>query len=186
VLPPMTKGREQQNGWSKPVKQPVIQTEFMSSISGVSSATTPYYQTTNQSGSGQLVQNFNDIGTALQSGDLSAAQSALTTFQQSLQGEAQTTASQPFGKNSQANTDYQSLTSSLQSGDLASAQKTFTSLQKDLKPTQTTQAAHKGCHHHHHSSSATSATPAATAASSTTNSNSSSPVDSDGSLNVFA
>jgi len=161
----------------------------MSSISSVASATSPY-QTTNQSGFSQLVQNFNAIGTALQSGDLSSAQSALTTFQQSVQGSSQATASQPFGKNSQANTDYQSLTSSLQSGNLASAQKAFTSLQKDLKPTQTTQAAHKG-HHHHHSASATAATTAATTASSSTtnsstSSNSDSAVGSDGSLNTFA
>ena len=174
-------GRDQPNVWSKPVKQPIIQTKFMSSISSVSSATTPYNQTTNQGGFGQLVQNFNAIGSALQSGDLSTAQSALTTFQQSLQGGSQTTASQPFGKNSQANTDYQSLTSSLQSGDLAGAQKAFASLQNDLKPTQSTHAAHKG-HHHHHGSSATAAAPAATTSGSTTGS----VVGSDGSLNAIA
>jgi ribosomal protein S20 len=160
----------------------------MSSISGVSPVTNPY-QTNDQAGYGQMVQNFNAIGSALQSGDLTTAQSALTAFQQALPGSSSTSTSQPFGKNSQANTDYQSLTSSLKSGDLASAQKAFTSLQKDLKPAQTTQAAHKG-HHHHHSSSATAATPAATTASptvsSSTSSTSDSAVGSDGSLNTFA
>jgi hypothetical protein len=160
----------------------------MSSISSVSPVTNPY-QPNYQAGYGQMVQNFNAIGSALQAGDLTTAQSALTTFQQALPGSSSTSASQPFGKNSQANTDYQSLTSSLQSGNLASAQKAFTSLQKDLKPAQTTQAAHKG-HHHHHSASATAATPAATTTSSTTNSstssNSDSAVGSDGSLNAFA
>jgi hypothetical protein len=164
----------------------------MRSISSVSPVNNPY-QTNYQSGFGQMVQNFNAIGSALQAGDLTTAQSALTTFQQALPGSSSTSASQPFGKNSQANTDYQSLTSSLQSGNLASSQKAFTSLQKDLKPAQTTQAAHKG-HHHHHSSSATAATSAATTTSSivssttnsSTNSNSDSAVGSDGSLNTFA
>ena len=160
----------------------------MSSISSVSPVTNPY-QTNYQAGYGQMVQNFNAIGSALQAGDLTTAQSALSTFQQALPGSSSTSASQPFGKNSQANTDYQSLTSSLQSGNLASAQKAFTSLQKDLKPAHTTQAAHKG-HHHHHSASATAATLSATTASSTTSSstssNSDSAVGSDGSLNTFA
>jgi ribosomal protein S20 len=158
----------------------------MSSISSVSPVTNPY-QTNYQAGYGQMVQNFDAVGSALQSGDLATAQSALTTFQQALPGSSSTSASQPFGKNSQANTDYQSLTSSLQSGNLASAQKAFTSLQKDLKPAQSTQATHKG-HHHHHSSSATAATTASSTVNSTTNSStgSDSAVGSNGSLNTFA
>lgn len=137
----------------------------MSSISSVSSATNPYLPP-NQNGYGQFGQDFNAIGSALQSGDLSTAQSALATFQQDLQGNSQTPASQPFGKNSQANTAYQSLVSALQSGNLSDAQKAFGSLQTDLK------AAHKGHHHHHHASSvASSTTPAtSTTASSATDS----------------
>ena len=127
----------------------------MSSISSVSSSTIPYL-TTNQSGFGQFGQDFRAIGSALQSGDLSTAQSALATFQQDLQGNSQTPANQPFGKNSQANTDYHSLVSALQSGNLSDAQKAFASLQTDLK------AAHKGHHHHHHSSSVASSTTPAT------------------------
>ena len=152
----------------------------------MSPVTNPY-QTNYQAGYGQMVQNFDAVGSALQSGDLATAQSALTTFQQALPGSSSTSASQPFGKNSQANTDYQSLTSSLQSGNLASAQKAFTSLQKDLKPAQSTQATHKG-HHHHHSSSATAATTASSTVNSTTNSStgSDSAVGSNGSLNTFA
>jgi hypothetical protein len=122
----------------------------MSSISSVSS-TTNLYQPANQNGFGQFVQDFQAIGSALQSGDLSTAQSALATFQQDLQGNSQTSSSQPFGKNSQANSDYQNLVSALQSGNLSNAQQAFASLQTDLK------AAHKG-HHHHHSSSATAST----------------------------
>jgi hypothetical protein len=158
----------------------------MSSISSVSSATNPY-QTTNQNGFAQIAQAFQAVGSALQSGDLSTAQSALASFQQTLQAGAQsnsqTSANQPFGKNSQANTDYQNLTSALQSGSLSGAQQAYTSLQNDLKSTQSAHSAHKG-HHHHHSSSATSSTSSST--TSATSSTTSSTVGSDGSLNAVA
>ena len=108
----------------------------MSAISSVTSTGNPY-QTTTQNGYAQIVQDFNDIGSALQSGDVSAAQTALSAFQQDLPGNSQATASQPFGQNSQANTDYQSLASALQSGNLSSAQKAFANLQKDLQSAQT-------------------------------------------------
>jgi hypothetical protein len=103
----------------------------MSSISSVTSAINPYL-TTNQNGLGQSFKDVKAIGSALQSGYVSTAQSALAKFQQGLQGNPQTSANQPFGKNSQANTDYQSLTSALQSGDLSGAQKALSSLQTDL------------------------------------------------------
>jgi len=135
----------------------------MSSISSVSSATNPY-QVSNQNGFDQTIQDFKAIGSALQSGSLSTAQSALATFQQAVQGNSQTPSNQPFGKNSQANADYQSLTSALKSGDLTGAQKAFASLQTDLK---SAQSAHKG-HHHHHNSSATSSTTPSTTPSTTT------------------
>jgi len=128
----------------------------MSSISSVSSSN-PAYQNYNTSNIKQTIQDFQAIGNALQSGDVSSAQSALTTFQQALATttNSQSTANQPFGKNSQANTDYQSLVSALQSGNLGTAQQAYSSLQTDLKP------AHKG-HHHHHGSSTTSPTTTAT------------------------
>jgi DNA-binding FadR family transcriptional regulator len=125
----------------------------MSSVASVSSSTNPYQ--TSQSNFAQFMQDFKAIGSALQSGNLSSAQSALAAFQKDLQGNSQSstssTTNQPFGKNSQANTDYQSLVTALQSGDTAGAQKAFTSLQSDLK------TGHKG-HHHHHGSSTTTDT----------------------------
>jgi ribosomal protein S20 len=165
----------------------------MSNISSLS-ATTSTDPTANQIPMSQLVQSFKAVSSALQSGDLSSAQSAFSTFQQALQGNSSAASAQPFGKNSQANTDYQSLTSSLQSGNLASAQKAFTSLKNDLQSTSaggTTQSAHKGHHHHHHAASATSSSPSATTTPATTASNnqangSYSSVGSDGSLNVTA
>jgi hypothetical protein len=130
----------------------------MSTISSVSSAT-GLYQPANQGSFSQSVQDFQAIGSALQSGDLTSAQSALAAFQQDLPASSQTSSNQPFGANSKANSDYQSLVSALQSGNLSNAQQSFASLQTDLKATS------KSHHHHHHSSSTTSST---TAASSTT------------------
>jgi hypothetical protein len=127
----------------------------MSNISSVASATNPY-AITNQNPFEQSFSDLKAIGTALQSGDLTGAQNALTAFQQNLPGSSQTSASSPFGKNTQANQDYQALNTALQSGDQAGAQKAYASLQSDLK------AAHKG-HHHHRASATPPATPAASA-----------------------
>jgi len=154
----------------------------MSNISSVNSANNPI-QPPNQDGFAQIVKSFQAIGSALQTGDVATAQSALTSFQQALQGNApansQAATSQPFGKNSQANTDYQNLTSALKSGNLTTAQQAFSSLQNDLKSAQSTKAAHRG-HHHHRTASATSSTSTATTPAT------SSTVDADGNLNVLA
>jgi hypothetical protein len=131
----------------------------MSSISSLSSVTSPF-QTASQSGSDQFIKDFKALGSALDSGNLSAAQTALATFQQDLQGDSpnsatQSSSNQPFGKNSAANKDYQTLVSALQSGDTSGAQKAFASLQADLKGTQGVQGVKGHHHHHHHHSSAT-------------------------------
>lgn len=133
----------------------------MSSVSAVTSTTNPY-ETTNQSTLGKMVQDFGAIGSALSSGDLSTAQSALATFQQDLQGNSQTSSSQPFGNNSQANSDYQNLVSALNSGNVSSAQKAFASLQNDL--TSSSKTHH---HHHHHHGSSGSSTESASGSSTT-------------------
>jgi hypothetical protein len=149
----------------------------MSNISSISGSTTPY-QISNQADFTQFVQDFKGIGSALQAGDLSTAQSALATFQQDLQGNSQAPANQPFGKNNPANNDFQTLASALQAGDVKAAQKAFDSLQTDLK------TARKG-HHHHHSAGTTPTT--ATPTSKTTSSVVDSNGDSDAShLNLTA
>jgi hypothetical protein len=66
-----------------------------------------------------------------------------------LQNNPQTSANQPFGNNSQANTDYQSLVGALQTGNLSNAQKAFSSLQTDLQAAQTSTKTGGGHHHHH-------------------------------------
>jgi hypothetical protein len=141
----------------------------MSNISSVSPTTNLY---SNQAGFSQSFKDLKDIGSALQSGDLSTAQSALSTFQQQLQGSSSASSSQPFGSNAQANKDYQSLSTALQSGDTKGAQQAFASLKTDLK------SAQKGGHHHHHG-----APPAAPA---TSTSSTASLVSTTGSVNTTA
>lgn len=128
----------------------------MSSISSASSTTNPY-QATNLNAFTQFVNDFNAIGSALQSGNLSDAQSALATFQQDLPGNSQTSTNPPFGNNSQANADYQSLVSALKSGNLADAQQAYASLQNDLQGTEAGKS-----HRHHHGSSDSDTTQTAT------------------------
>ncbi len=106
------------------------------SLSGISS-TTPSYTSPLQNGFKQRADDFTALKTALQSGDISAAQSAFKTFKQDIQ-----TAKSPSGS-SQPSQDFQSLESALSTGDISSAQKAFAAFQADV------QAAHKSHHHHH-------------------------------------
>jgi hypothetical protein len=119
-------------------------------VSSVSSATS-LYQPENQALFQQQAQDFNTLASALQSGNLSTAQSAFTSWQQDLTSIAppnqqSTQQSQPFGSNSQANSDFQSLSSALQSGDISSAQQAFANLKQDLQSSGSV----RGHHHHHH------------------------------------
>jgi hypothetical protein len=118
-------------------------------VSSVSSATS-LYQPENQALFQQQAQDFNTLASALQSGNLSTAQSAFTSWQQDLTSIAppnqqSTQQSQPFGSNSQANSDFQSLSSALQSGDISSAQQAFANLKQDLQSSGSVRG-----HHHHH------------------------------------
>lgn len=81
-----------------------------------------------------LTKILQAVSSALQSGNIAAAQRALAKFQNQLQGNASTSASQPFGNNSQANSAYQNLVSSIQSGNLSVAQQALSSLKTDLTP----------------------------------------------------
>jgi hypothetical protein len=93
----------------------------------------------------KMTHDLEVIGSKLKSGNLSAVQTALSTFQQNVQGNP------PFGMNSQANTDYQNLMADVQSGDLPAAQKNFDRLQTDLKPEKTSTKSGSGDQHHHSS-----------------------------------
>ncbi|MGP8201497.1 MAG: hypothetical protein ACLQU4_18560 [Limisphaerales bacterium] len=141
----------------------------MSSISSTFPATNPY-QATNLSAFTQFVNDFNAIGSALQSGNLADAQSAMAEFQQDLPSQLQTT-NQPFGNDTQANTDYQKLAGALNAGNLADARQAYAGLQNDLQGTGKS-------HRHHHRGAADSDTTDAAA----TNANASSSSDSPDSL----
>lgn len=132
----------------------------MSSISSASAATDPY-QATNLGAFVQFVNNFNAIGNALQSGDVSDAQNALAQFQQlnlPSTGASASSTTQPFGNNTQANTDFKNLATALQTGDLTGARSAYASLQNDLQGT----AAGKTRRHHHHAAENPDATTAPT------------------------
>ncbi len=92
----------------------------------------------------QFQTNFDNLGDALQSGDLTAAQQAFSTL---LQGT-------PSNNNSQGTiqSDFDALGKALDSGDINAAKTAFSKLEQDM---QTLKASH---HHHHHKQAAQSDT----------------------------
>jgi outer membrane protein assembly factor BamD (BamD/ComL family) len=116
-------------------------------ISGVSNNNT--MQQAWQTNMQQRKQDFSQLGSALQSGDLASAQKAFTDLQ-SLQpggtaqgsGGAATNSTNNSSGNTSSN-DFAALGQALQSGNLTDAQNAFAKIQSDMQ-------AHKGGHHHHH------------------------------------
>ena len=90
-------------------------------------------------------QKMQQLGQALQSGNLSAAQSDFATLQAAVSQPATTTGS-TSNPVAQA---FNQLSTDLQSGSLSSAQKDFSALQQDLQNNLSTDH----LHHHHHLSS---------------------------------
>jgi hypothetical protein len=134
-------------------------------VSSVSS-TLSTYQTDVQSPRNQSVQAFKALQSALQSGDLSGAQTAFAALQKDLQPPSPTTPASSAARQStqisQGGQDLETLANALSSGDLSGAQQAFASLQQDLQGTGRA-GRH---HHHHHGGSANSTTQASQAASS--------------------
>jgi ribosomal protein S20 len=124
------------------------------SVTGVSSSSTTaqMYQSSNAN---PFKQDFNDLATALQNGNLQAAQDAFTKIQELHQ---QKEAKKSNNGNSNQNgsnpikTDMTALQQALQSGDLKASQDAFTKLQEDMK------SAQKNGHHHNASASAATST----------------------------
>ena len=89
----------------------------------------------------QFKQDFQAVQTALQSGDLSAAQDAFSKLQELQKQHAPKNGS---GQNSSnpMQKDMSALQSALSSGNLQDAQSAFSQLQTDMKA--------KGAHHGHH------------------------------------
>ena len=114
-------------------------------ISSISSSSQNVSQTNLQAAFKQRSQDMNALQSALQNGDISAAQTAFATVQKNMPTSGQGSQS---GPSSQA---MQSLQSALQKGDISGAQTAFTSLQSTMKT---------GHHHqHHHAAAAASSTP---------------------------
>lgn len=103
----------------------------------------------------KLKQEFKQLGSDLQAGDLTAAEADFTTLQQDLPQAASSSTSQSTDSIAQ---EFNQLSQDLQAGDLKAAQQDYATIQKDFqaKATQGSEGAEK---HHHHSdgSSSTSA-----------------------------
>jgi DNA-binding FadR family transcriptional regulator len=112
----------------------------------------------------QWKQDFKQLATALQSGDLTGAQKAfqaLQQLQQSNQPGGQSSNGQPgSSSNNPIQNDFAALGKALSSGDLSGAQSAFSQLQTDMQAAGPNgasggvQSAHHGHHHHRHVSSA--------------------------------
>ena len=150
----------------------------MSAVCGISSGSNSY-QNVMQSNWKQQQQDFQDMITAIQSGNLTGAQQALTAIQGS---NAQNTSSsntqsvsqvgsagQLSNQNNSILTDYNNLASALSSGDLTAAQQAFTSLQQDIQNTQNAGQVHHHHHHHHYPQNATATSTGSDGSTSTTN-----------------
>ena len=140
----------------------------MSSISFGSSIPVSY-QSQTQGPAQQLQANVKQLAQSLQSGDLSGAQKAYTSLQQTLGTDA-SSSTNPLNK------DLSSLGQALQSGNLSGAQQAFAQLGQDAQTSAGSEAGGKshGAHHHHHHAGGT--TGAASLATSTQPSTAGSPI----------
>ncbi|MFI5303206.1 MAG: hypothetical protein ACHQYP_00300 [Nitrospiria bacterium] len=130
------------------------------------------YQVNAQATNQKVQQNLSNLGSALQSGNLTGAQQALTAFEQVLNMSKTGNPSQTFSSssgNNKLSSDLSALENDLKSQNTTSAQADFNQLIQDLQSVQ------KG-HHHHHShyaqSNSNGQNPAANATNSFSNSSS--------------
>ena len=94
-------------------------------VSGISSAAHPH-EITVESGSSRIAQGFAAIGSAIQAGDLAAAQEALLAFEHDLQRNPQMSPpGKLFGENGPLSGDLQTLQIAIQSNDRANARATL-------------------------------------------------------------
>jgi len=142
------------------------------SISGISS-TQNCYQTGSQSPVQGLGSNMQQLGAALQSGNLSSAQQAYSAVESSLTniqgGSAGGSSGQGGSFLSQLQQSMSQIGSDLQSGNVSAASTAFTSLQQTLQGAAALsgQTGQVGYHHHHHGGGGAQATASSTAAGAT-------------------
>lgn len=131
-------------------------------------STTPgVYVATPSSDKKKPYDDFTSLAQALQSGDLSAAQTAFQSFQTDIQKSSGK--QNPFTSNPQISKDMDALQSALKSGDTTGAQKAFETLKQDLRNV----AGHT--HHHHHHKTNTDSSSQTSSTSSTTSTDTSQP-----------
>lgn len=81
----------------------------------------------------QVRQNFQQLATAIQNGDLSGAQAAYSSIQQLLGSGSASSWSSNSGGSATLQNDFSALGSALQSGDISQAQSAFSQLQSDAR-----------------------------------------------------
>lgn len=123
----------------------------------------------------QFRSDFASLLSAVKSGDMSAAQQALTAVESDRAASNATYSAQPTQGKGPLSTDLQSLFAAVQQGDTSAAQQALTQFQTDAQQqAQTRGAQGHGHHHHHHQQSSTDspttgATDAATIGTAITN-----------------
>lgn len=138
-----------------------------------------------QTSAQQINQDFKQLSSSLQAGDMAAAQQAYSAMQQLLPDQSQSSQQVPSGA-SPIGSDFKALGQALQSGDLSSAQSAFSQLKTDLSQNGSTPAGSlikglRGHHGHHHHVSSTPDTDSSSSASSSASSSSTSTTDGSGS-----
>ena len=105
------------------------------SIDGISSTYSAYQPSSAQGNFKQIRQDFKNLATALQSGDLSGAQDAFSALQHALQSVQQNRQSQSQSSSTQDkfSADIAALGKALEAGDLTAAQDAFKQLQQDMQ-----------------------------------------------------
>lgn len=105
----------------------------------------------------QIKSEFQQLGQALQSGNLTQAQSDFATLSQNLSAVAQSRGvTTPATNNSPAAQAFAQLGQDLQSGNLQGAQQDFTNLKQDAQRSSSQQVGVHHGHHHHHAESSQS------------------------------
>jgi hypothetical protein len=147
------------------------------SIPLISAITNAYhaYQTSGQNKFAQGRQGFQSLDSALQSGNLTAAQNAFAALQQLLPNSSTGNQTQNGQQGSNQNpfaTDLNAVGQALQSGKLSDAQKAFAKLKQDM---QSLQGRHH--HHHHHNGSVSTQSTRPTTSNASTGSNAGSSIN---------
>jgi len=133
-----------------------------------------------QSPSQQLAQDFQQLAQAVQSGNLSSAQSLFNSITQNTSNNSSPLATALNNPDSQIGQDFAALGKAIQSGDTSGAQQDFQKLQGDIKSQFANSTGQlKGHHHHHHHGGGDSST-----GSTTDTSNSTTPSDSSTSSSI--